>query len=332
MKADSRITHFATRQDYLKKSGTTAVSKTPKNIPDSVEVVAEGEVAKNAKKQPSLKDETKKAAKHLKDDAIKTAKTSGLSNMFSGFLGGLFSSGPRVPTVEINTSSQINAAESTKELANEAHGKLKPGIFMLTGFEFGGLSDDDSGVAEMAKFIPGAQSFKWDQEDKVFQEISKLNKNAAVILVGHSLGGDAVVNLANRLNSLEGGYRKVDLLVTLDSVGFDNDIIPRNVKQNLNFIGDRDMLFNDGPNIARNSQSTHVFNELRSEDHMGIDDAEDVQFKIFEEINEVLKGHEDQLKVENQQRGLKLMAKNLSKLIGNPSTDTARLKSLIEKV
>ena len=98
------------------------------------------------------------------------------------------------------------------------------------------------------------------------------------------------MNIANRLNSLEHGFRKVDLLTTLDSVGFNNDIIPSNVEKNLNFISDDDYFFNDGPNIARNVNKTEVTNVLRGETHRAIDDQTDVQSEIISHVDEVIGG------------------------------------------
>ena len=171
--------------------------------------------------------------------------------------------------------------------------KNSPGIFFLSGLEIKNLSSDDEGVRAMAKNLPRAEHFSWDDEDIVLQEINRRPINQPIILVGHSLGGDAVVNLANRLNSMEYGFRNIDLLVTLDSVGLDNDLIPQNVRENLNFIGDADIFFNDGPNIARDRERTLVMNELRREEHTGIDDSKDVQKKIFSKIASVLRENRD---------------------------------------
>jgi hypothetical protein len=107
--------------------------------------------------------------------------------------------------------------------------------------------------------------------------------------VGHSFGGDTAVEVANELNSAKNAFRKVDLLISLDSVGFNNTILPINVQRNLNFFQEGVIPFLHGnPNIARNTDRTEVINELRSELHSKIEDSEDVQFKIFENIKETL--------------------------------------------
>ena len=137
-------------------------------------------------------------------------------------------------------------------------------------------------MEETAENIPGADAFSYRDHDEIIAEIKRRPVGQPIVLVGHSFGGDTAVEIAKDLNSMEHGFRKVDLLITMDSVGFDNDIIPINVSRNLNFIGDRDAFFNDGSNIARSTDKTEVLNELRSEDHTGIDDSEEVQFKVFE--------------------------------------------------
>ncbi len=188
----------------------------------------------------------------------------------------------------INKKKQVQGMEPIKKPDQSLLLKNKPGIFFLSGFDIQGLSSGDGGVSGMAENVPHGRHFSWKDEDRVLEEITQTSVQQPIILVGHSLGGDAVVNLANRLNSMEHGFRNVDLLVTLDSVGFDNDLIPPNVKRNLNFIGDEDVFFNDGPNIARDEGRTKVFNEIRSEMHTGIDDSKEVQKKIFSAISGTL--------------------------------------------
>jgi len=183
---------------------------------------------------------------------------------------------------------QLQGVESIKRLDQVLPLKNRPGVFFLSGFDFQGLSSGDGGVGAMAKNVPHGKHFSWEDEERVLEEVKKIPIQQPLILVGHSLGGDAVVNLANRLNSMEHGFRNIDLLVTLDSVGFNNDLIPSNVKRNLNFIGDEDVFFNDGPNIARDGGRTKVFNEIRSEKHTGIDDSKEVQKKIFSAISGTL--------------------------------------------
>jgi thioesterase domain-containing protein len=143
-------------------------------------------------------------------------------------------------------------------------------------------------MKDMAAHVKGARFYGWDQKSEIVKEISKRPMHQPVILVGHSLGGDTAVEIANELNTLEHSFRKVNLLATLDSFGFNNDIIPQNVERNLNFIGHKSLWLNDGPNIARNTHETEVINELRDEQHTELDDSEQIQYNILKEINQLL--------------------------------------------
>ena len=164
----------------------------------------------------------------------------------------------------------------------------KPAVIFVEGFSLFGLSDGD-GIKDMADNMPGAKRFSWDEQDKIIDEIKKHAPDQPIVLVGHSFGGDSAVEIANTLNTVKNGFRGIDLLVSIDSVGMNNTIIPMNVKRNLNFIGEGGIPFIHGnPDVARNTDYTEVINELRSESHSKMDDSEDVQFKIFESINNVL--------------------------------------------
>jgi hypothetical protein len=234
---------------------------------EQVELTPESKDLDQNKK--GLKEEVKALAEVGKESAKQLMKTPlpSLSNFVFGGDQKIKEKGGAVIYPEKQLSKPVDAL-----------------VYFVGGFGFGGLFSNDGGVKEMSNFVKDAKYFAWSDEDKILGEISKTPKNVPLVMVGHSLGGDAVVSIAKKLNSLEYGYREVDLAVTLDSVGFDNDIIPPNVVKNLNFIGDKDMLFNDGPNIAFDNDRTEVVNELRRENHMDMDDANDVRFKIYKEI------------------------------------------------
>lgn len=163
-----------------------------------------------------------------------------------------------------------------------------PGIFFIKGFESISISTDYSGLDKMADNIQGARLYSWDQKESIINEIKKRDLSAPIVLIGHSLGGDTAVEIANELNSIDNNFRRVDLLVTLDSVGKNNDIVPQNVKNNLNFFGENSWFFNDGPNVARNNELTNVVNELRSEGHTELDNNNDIQFKILTAMQDIL--------------------------------------------
>lgn len=164
----------------------------------------------------------------------------------------------------------------------------RPAVIFIEGFSAFGMSNGD-GIKDMADNFPGAKRFSWDEHDKIIDEIKKHAPDRAVVLVGHSFGADTAVEVASTLNNVKNAFRSVDLLVSIDSVGLNHSIIPINVKRNLNFFGEGVVPFLHGePNVARNTDYSDVVNELRPELHSKMEDSSEVQYKIFESINEVL--------------------------------------------
>ncbi len=145
-----------------------------------------------------------------------------------------------------------------------------------------------AGVRKMAEAVDGARVYGYDQKNEIIKEIEKTHKDYPVILVGHSFGGDTAVEIANELDSLEHNFRKVNLLITMDAVGFGNDIIPQNVKEHLNIFGENNFFLNDGPHVARRHEMTNVKNILSPLDHTDIDDDKEIQFEVMSLIQEVI--------------------------------------------
>jgi pimeloyl-ACP methyl ester carboxylesterase len=164
----------------------------------------------------------------------------------------------------------------------------KPAIVFISGLQmmYSPSKSEGSyaGLGRIAETVEGARMYGWEQADEILEHIATTHPSQPVVLVGHSLGGDTAVDIANRLDSLEHGFRKVDLLVSLDAVGFNNDIIPQNVKEHLNVFGESDWILNDGPHVARRHDKTQVKNILSPLDHTELDDAKDVQFEIVSSI------------------------------------------------
>lgn len=197
---------------------------------------------------------------------------------------------------DLKEKSQEESKTKSLDQAQKIHKKKfgnekKPGVFFISGFDWLGASSvkgNYDGIRDMADAVEGAKHFAWDEQDIILEEIKKRSPDQPIILVGHSFGGDAVMEIAQELNKIENGFRRIDLLVTLDSVGFDNDFVPQNVKKNLNFIAQGNTFINDGPNLAINYERTEVINFLRPEAHAALDDTTDVQVKILEEINSIV--------------------------------------------
>jgi esterase/lipase len=188
---------------------------------------------------------------------------------------------------------EVLDARKTSALEADKRGTIKkPGIFFIPGMEIFSNSSSGryDGMRKMAESIVGARIYGWDQKDEILKEIKKLHVDQPVIIVGHSLGGDTAHEIAEELNEVDNGFRKIDLLVTIDSVGIDNNIVPANVKRNLNIFGEKDFLFNDGPHAPRDAQKTKVMNIIRPEAHTVLDDTKDVQRDIINSIQEILKG------------------------------------------
>lgn len=208
---------------------------------------------------------------------------------------------PDLPAPSLESAAKDVARDEAAEKAKKAlevkekiaPGSVKkPAIIFVTGWQYmsSPLKSEGSyaGVGRMAEAIPGARLYGWDQKDEILEHVARTHKDFPVILVGHSLGGDTVKEVSDALDSLEHGFRKVDLLVTLDAVGFGNDIIPQNVSKHLNVFGENDFFLNDGPHVARRHEMTSVENILSPLDHTELDDAKDIQFEIVQAIESVM--------------------------------------------
>lgn len=187
------------------------------------------------------------------------------------------------------------AKEEVKEAAKveeKAGSVKKPAIIFIKGLDIlSSPSKSESGyagVGRIAESVKGSRIYGWDQKDEIMKEIKKVALNQPVVLVGHSFGGDTAVDIANTLDSLEHGFRPVDLLVTMDAVGFGNDIIPQNVRKHLNIFGESSLFLNDGPHVARRHEMTEVKNILSPLDHTDLDDDKSNQYEIVKLIQETL--------------------------------------------
>ena len=200
-----------------------------------------------------------------------------------------------VPGKPKNLSDKLDDKKIEDKKPAPLHFIKKPAVIFIEGFSAFGISNGD-GISEMAEGLPGAKKFSWEEHDKILAEIKRHAPDQPVVLVGHSFGGDTAIEVANELNSVKNGFRGIDLIVSIDAVGMNKTIIPMNVKRNLNFFGEGILPFVHGdPTVARNTKYTDVVNELRSDMHSKMEDNPEVQFQIFEAINETLgnKGKED---------------------------------------
>lgn len=214
---------------------------------------------------------------------------------------------PDLPSISSDPAPKIDVKEKAEDLIkDEAKDKVKdtkiveekagtlkkPAIIFIKGWDvFSSPLKSESGYAGMGKIaesIKGSRLYGWNQKDEILKEIEKRDKSQPIILVGHSFGGDTAVEIADALDSLEHNFRPVDLLVTIDAVGFNNDIIPQNVKRHLNVFGENSFLLNDGPHVARRHDKTLVTNILSPLDHTDLDDDKGIQYEVVNLINESL--------------------------------------------
>lgn len=198
---------------------------------------------------------------------------------------------PVMPIIIPTNTKKIETKIADKKAEAPVHFIKKPAVIFIEGFSMFGISNGD-GIKEMADNFPGAKQFSWEEHGKIMDEIKKHAPDQPVVLVGHSFGGDTAIEVANELNSPKNGFRSVDLLVSIDAVGMNKTIIPVNVKSNLNYFGEGLIPFVHGdPTVARNTKYTDVTNELRADMHSKMDDSPEIQFEIFNKINDVLGRH-----------------------------------------
>ncbi len=199
------------------------------------------------------------------------------------------------PKAEVPKAAPVKEekkAEASEAVKQRDGTVKKPAIFFIKGMDvFSSPSKSEGGyrgVGKIAEAIEGSRLYGWDQKDEIIKEIKKIHADYPVILLGHSLGGDTAVEVAQELDSLEHRFRPVDLLITMDAIGFGHDIIPQNVKKHLNVFGENSWPLNDGPHVARREEKTQVRNILSNLDHTELDDDSEIQFEVVSTIQETL--------------------------------------------
>lgn len=297
-----KIISYASKSDYLARKpikeaignpllkGTELVGQNTSSPIDNVELSSRTKGLNSSEVKEKIEDKVRDIPEKLKAK-LKEGQSAGghLLNqagtaLFKGVKSFLIPSSP-ISSVNLQSHSSRTSAVNNRKEESVIN---KPGIFFIKGFSLNPFSSKDEGLGAMAKNIPSSKVFGWSDEEALLEEIEKRPRSQPIILVGHGMGGDTAVAVANRLNHADHGFRQINLLVTLDSIGTDNDIIPQNVKENYNLISDQDFLFNDGPNIARNKSLTRVDNQLLEKGHSEMEYDPEVQFLVYEKINQTL--------------------------------------------
>jgi len=258
----------------LKPFGKKTEEKIPKKIAEEKAEISNAAKNLNQVKEEGLKTNEALNATDASEKATEVAKKLAT-----------------VPLLPLGTPKITSKAIDTQ--ATKMHYIKKPAVIFIEGFSAFGISNGD-GIREMSEQIENSKLFSWDQKNLIMKEIHKHAPDQPLILVGHSFGGDTAVEIANELNQLKNQFRNIDLLVSVDSVGFNNKIIPINVKRNLNFFQEGIIpLLHGDPNAPRNTEHTEVINELRNELHSRVEDSPEVQFKIFDLIKKTLNPKEE---------------------------------------
>lgn len=264
------------------KSVQNAQPKIPPKIPKEVKSSA----LKKVEEKP-ITDTQELSKDDLKKETAEASESSAVKEAISKATSVAKEAIKKPTSLPIPVADKLSDMKKGKAVhKSEPTLVKKPGLFFIGGM--GLFSGGYGGVKQMSDAVKNAEHFHWDEQSRIIDEIKKRPATEPIVLVGHSLGGDSAIEIAKELNTLKNGFRQVDLLVTLDAVGWNNDIIPPNVKEHQNFIGENGLLFNGTPHIAKDTSTTKVLNELRAEDHTALDDSTDIQFKIFKSIQNVL--------------------------------------------
>lgn len=207
---------------------------------------------------------------------------------------------PNIDVPDIPSPPDItDAADALKKIDNVKEAKKiievkkensieKPAVFFIGGlraFDFDLIED---GMKSMTDAVKPARLYSWNQKEEMIDEIKTRKENQPVVLVGHGLGADTAVEIAQELNTLDNRFRRVDMLVTLNSIGFNNDFIPENVLANKNYLTADNGWMDDSANIAINYKTTKVENFLRPESHADLDQSSDIQRQIINEIDRLV--------------------------------------------
>lgn len=272
-----------------------APGETPK-LPDAQklgEEIPKADITNQAKNLNAAEEIKPEQPQQPSEPPSKSTSSEILSK--AGSVAKAIAKAPVMPIIVPTNTKKIEAKIADKKPEAPVHFIKKPAVIFIEGFSMFGVSNGD-GIKDMADNYPGAKRFSWEEHGKIMDEIKKHAPDQPVVLVGHSFGGDTAIEVANELNSPKNGFRAVDLIVSIDAVGMNKTIIPVNVKSNVNYFGEGLIPFVHGdPTVARNTKYTDVTNELRADMHSKMDDNPEVQFEIFNKINEVLgaRGEED---------------------------------------
>lgn len=250
----------------------------------------------------ALSDKAKLLGKDIKSPQMTAAKPveSSLleSNPISADSSDISVEIPKVSTPDVpnpadllDAADKLDTVKDTSKVVSktEATSIDKPAVFFIGGLRVLDFDLLEDGMKSMTEAVDEGRYYGWDQKSEMIDEIKTRKNTQPVILVGHGFGADTAMEIAQDLNTLENKFRTVDLLVTLNSIGVNNDFVPQNVLTNKNYLTADNGFLDDGPNIALNYKTTKVENYLRPEDHSDLDDTVDIQREVMQQIDRLIK-------------------------------------------
>jgi RHS repeat-associated protein len=182
---------------------------------------------------------------------------------------------------------------------------MKQALEYMQGFAYdGALNGGIVSSGPSLQIVTFASSTSNVTKDDVVQSIKNfrsIHPNGRVILVGHSQGADNIVELAKENKDIH-----IDLIITLDikdkdMFSIDDDDIPSNVKNAINYYQENESFGIGGEKIEIDDQDkTNGTNILSpGSNHRSIDN--DLSPYISEDINNFLKG-KDAVKIATERK------------------------------
>ena len=162
--------------------------------------------------------------------------------------------------------------------------------FPLEGSANTGL-DELNTKLEMTDFGRPFRSrvFGFFEQESAFDYIRQNNDVNTLVLIGHSLGGDSVIELAE--NYLKPSVTDVDLAIQIDSVGIGDEELPPNVVRGINYFQRSTGFFEpQGATFVRGSENFNVeflFNDP-GVTHTSIDNDPRLHDLIIQDIRSLL--------------------------------------------
>ncbi len=214
-----------------------------------------------------------------------------------------------VPALSANvfhqTSEDISLIAQSQKRNDE---NCRMGVVLFTGFASQSLADGQTGLDKLAYKLEALESPKittkvlsWYDDDDDSRDIdaddrdngdieaevdriANLPYSNGLILIGHSLGGDEALEQAELRD-------KVQMLIQIDSVGYDDSKKPLSVVTGLNYyqLNESSVLLRDIETNVRGSLNINANEFDPSLDHGSIDDSDLVHQDIIRRIQATTK-------------------------------------------